>query len=193
MVTCDQRAAVETRCWTCGKSAASDSPVRPDSRACLGRSAIGSRPRIAGGLVRQRRNLSTILNRHRLIRWAARILQAIRDNCAPAPAAREAGVAHGSGVPRWASRPNVGQTPNQPCGRGLPASGSPQESVPFPASVQLAVWRQVMGLHNKERARDHNPLTSANPLSHHEARRSAREARQCQARAAPSADFRPRL
>ena len=133
---------------------------------------IGSRPRIAGGLVRQRRNLNTILNRHRLIRWAARILQQLRPEFPVAPATREAGVAHGSPVRHWVSRraagPAVGlipaenQTLNQPCRRGLPASGSPPASVPSPAYVQLAVWCQVLGLHNKERARDRNPLISAN-------------------------------
>ena len=124
--------------------------------------------------MRQRRNLNTILNRHWLIRWAARFLQQLRREFPLAPTAREAGVACGSAVRHWAyrraSRPAVGplpaenQTLDQPCGRGLPASGSPQVSVPSPVSVQLAVWRQLLGLHNKEHARDHNPLTSANPL-----------------------------
>ena len=126
-----------------------------------------SRPRRAGGLIPPRRNLDTILYRHRLICWAARILEGIRDNYGPAVAACEPSVAHGSAVPRWASRPAVGlrpaveQTLNQPHATGLPTSGSPQESVPSPAYAQRAVWRQIWGLHNKERARERNPLTSA--------------------------------
>ena len=112
--------------------------------------------------------MNTILNRHRLVRWIARILHQLRREFPLATAAREAGVAHGSAVPRWASRPNVGlrpaveQTLNQPHATGLPTSGSPQESALCPAYVQLAVWRQMWGLHNKERAREINPLTSAN-------------------------------
>ena len=59
------------------------------------------------------------------------------------------------------SRPVVTQTLHHPRGSGLQGTGSPQESSPSPAYVQLAVWRQVSGLHNKERARDDKPLTSA--------------------------------
>ena len=105
--------------------------------------------------------MNTILNRHRLVRWVTRILQRIRDDYAPATAAREAGVAPGSAVPRWASRPAVGlrsaveQTPCQPHVPGLPRSGPPEESALSSAYVQLAIGRQIWGLHNKERARDH--------------------------------------
>ena len=67
------------------------------------------------------------------------------------------------------------------------------------APSQLAVWRPNRGLHNKERAHDDKPLTSANSsrspsrsaravdpraarFSHHAARRSASEARQFKSR-----------
>ena len=112
--------------------------------------------------------MKTILNRHRLVRAIARILRQLLDDFALAPPVRgdvtaaQPDVAHGSAVPRWASRPTVKQTPNQLHGPDrLRSSGSPRKSALSPASSQGAVWRPIWGLHNTERARERNPLTSA--------------------------------
>ena len=45
-----------------------------------------------------------------------------------------------------------------------PAASVPQNSARRPAPSEVAVWRLNRRLHNKERARERNPLTSANPL-----------------------------
>ena len=164
----EQRAAVETRSETRTnpRVVIRESGVTP--RCVSDTRRIGSRTRKAGGLIPPRRNLNTILNRHRLVRWITRILHQLRREFPLATAAREVGVAHGSAVPRWASRPAVGLRPsvnqilNQRCAPGLPRSGSPQNSTLCPPYVQRPVGRQIWGLHNKERAREINPLTSAN-------------------------------
>ena len=165
-----QRVALETRRWTHTnpRVAIRESGVTP--RRVPDAQRIGTRPRKRTGCFAKGEYLKTILNRHRLVRWVARTLQQLRDDFAPAAAARQPvtaaqpDVAHGSAVPLWASRPTVKQTFNQPHRPQLPTSGSPQESTPSPAYVQLAVWRQMWGLHNKERARFTNPLTSANSV-----------------------------
>ena len=182
MVLCGQRGAVEPGAGleTNPSVAICESGVTP--RCVSDARRIGFQTAKSRRTIPPRRNLDTILNRHRLIRWVARILQGIRDSYGPAVAACEPSAARGSAVPRWASRlasghgSSVEQTLNQPLESGLPTSGSPQESTLSWACVQLAVWRQIWGLHNKERARERNPLTSANPLfsprsfSHHVAR-----------------------
>ena len=118
--------------------------------------------------------MNTILNSHRLVRWVARILHRLRGDLAPAKAARgnitvaQPDMAQALSLPRrhvcrrvLGLRPALKQTLS-PHGPGLPRSGAPQESALLSAYVKLAVWRPIRRLHNKGRARDDNPLTSAN-------------------------------
>ena len=101
----------------------------------------------------------------------------LRRDFAPAAATREAvqavqpptvqaQVTHGSrrGAPvLWRGLwPAVEHTLNPHRPEQLPRSGSFQESALSPAYVQLAAWRPIWRLHNKERARFAKPLTSAN-------------------------------
>ena len=85
--------------------------------------------------------LNTILNRHRLVQPVARILQQLLDIFALATAARGHVTA------------------------ALPAASVARKSTLCralsPASSQGAVWRPILRLHNTERARYENPLTSA--------------------------------
>ena len=87
--------------------------------------------------------MNTILNRHRLVQPLARILQQLLDIFALATAARGYVTA---------ALPAVSGSRKSTLCRAL-----------SPASSQGAVWRLICRLHNKERARYENPLTSANP------------------------------
>ena len=118
--------------------------------------------------------MNDILNKHRLARWAARILQRLRDGFALATAVRQVfqaaqppavqpHAAHGSGgAALGLLRPAVKRTLNQAHGPRFPGIASPQELPLRPTYVQLSALRPIWPLHNRERAREHNPLTSAN-------------------------------
>ena len=86
--------------------------------------------------------MKTILNTDRLKRLTARI------------------------PPRWADDISPATPPCPDVRIAQPAESVPRNSAPCrelsPASSELAVWRPIWRLHNKERARYENPLISAN-------------------------------
>ena len=111
--------------------------------------------------------MNTILNGNRLVQPLARILRQLLSGFALATAVREnlraarPGVAHGSSPAALGLRAAV-KYPRDPSHPDrLPTSRARPKSTLFPAVPQGAVWRQVSSLHNKKRAREHNPLTSA--------------------------------
>ena len=90
--------------------------------------------------------MKTILNTDvaaRLNRLTARIPPPWAEDLSPATASCDVGI-------------------TQPA-ESLPRNSALWSAL-FPAPSELAVWRQIWRLHNKERARDANPLISANPL-----------------------------
>ena len=112
--------------------------------------------------------MNTILNRNRLVQPVARIMRQLLSGFALPMALREnlhvakPDVAHDSSPAALGLRAAV-KYPRDPAHpEWLPTNRPRQKSTLFPAAPQGAVWRQVSGLRNKERAREHNPLTSAN-------------------------------
>ena len=112
--------------------------------------------------------MNTSLNSNRLVRPVARILRQLLSGFAPATAVPEhlhaAGpdVAHGSSRAALGLRPAVKHARNPAHPERLPTSRPRRKSALCPARPQGAVWPQVSSSHNKERAHDLNPLTSAN-------------------------------
>ena len=87
--------------------------------------------------------MKTILNTDWLNRLTARIPPPWAEDLSPATASCDVGI-------------------TQPA-ESLPRNSALWSAL-FPAPSELAVWRQIWRLHYKERARDANPLISANPL-----------------------------
>ena len=66
-------------------------------------------------------------------------------------------------MPRWASGPRQSKSSNNSMCSWIPKKQVTPEIPPGPRrSYKQAVWRQIRGLHSKERAREANPLISAN-------------------------------
>ncbi len=86
--------------------------------------------------------MSTIGNRHRLVRAAARILQQLLDDFALATPLR------GDVTPAQAAA-------------SVPRKSAPCRELSRPSS-QRAAWRPIWRWHNKKRSRFENPLISAN-------------------------------
>ena len=72
------------------------------------------------------------------------------------------GVAHGSSRAALGLRPAVKHARHPAHSERLPASWPRRKTAQCPAPPQGAVWGQVSSLHNKERAGEANPLSSAN-------------------------------
>ena len=87
--------------------------------------------------------MKTILNTDRLNRLTARIPPPWAEDLSPATASCDVGI-------------------TQPA-ESLPRNSALWSAL-FPAPSELAVWRQIWRLRNKDRAREANPLISANPL-----------------------------
>ena len=77
--------------------------------------------------------------------------------------------------PRWADDLSPGTGPRADAGTAQPAESVPRNSARRSAPSELAVRRQIWRLHNKERARDVNPLISAYPLFWQRSETSRRE------------------
>ncbi len=122
--------------------------------------------------------MNTSLNSKRLVQPIARILRQLLSGFTLATAVREnlharPAVAHGSRRAALGLRPAVKHPRNPAHPDRLITRRSRQESTPCPAPPKGAVWRQVSSSHNKERAREANPLTSANSPDRRPARGAA--------------------
>ena len=66
--------------------------------------------------------------------------------------------------PRWTDDLSPAAAPCPDVRMTQPAESLPRNSARRPAPSEIAVWRPIGRLHNKERARYENPLISANSL-----------------------------
>ena len=113
--------------------------------------------------------MNTIQNRKNwLVQSVAEILRQLLSGFAPVTAVREClhaarpDVAHGSSRAAPGLRAAVKHPRNSAHPERSPASWPRRKSALCPVPPRGAVWRQVSSSHNKERARELNPLTSAN-------------------------------
>ena len=148
-----------------------------ESIICMRTLKVGSFPSAIMRIATEK-PMNTSLNSKRLVQPIARILRQLLSGFTLATAVREnlhaamPDESHGSWRAALGLRPAVKHPRNPAHPDRLPTSRSRQEATPCPAPPQGAVWRQLSSSHNKERAGEANPLTSANsPDRRHRPRR----------------------